>query len=202
MPRRHARSKSPAALKATPPATPEPHADEPPLTPLLRVVVVMVGALLLALSPGSRMRVEYHCAKDALLETTRFCERPVGRRIQICGTLIAAVMLFDIVLVAFFKLAQVAVALARAACRAPAVFADVASEALVEWRRCRKEAQRRKRRALRDAAADRERRAERKREAEATWRRARERKARVECKASSVSGAQRGATHHGQACPC
>ena len=170
------RSKSPAVMKRPAPE-PEPaaEADEPPLPPLLRTAIVMVGALLLAVSSGSKLRVEMACETGALLEGTRFCAWSPGRRIQVCAALFAAMFLFDIVLVAVFALAEGVIAVARAACRAPSAFADLAHEALVEWRRRRKAAARRNRQALRDAEADKERRAERKREAEATWRRARER---------------------------
>ena len=156
---------------------PEPaaEADEPPLPPLLRTAIVMVGALLLAVSSGSKLRVEMACETGALLEGTRFCAWSPGRRIQVCAALFAAVFLFDIVLVVAYSVVEAVVAFARAACRAPSAFADIAHEALVEWRRRRKAAARRNRQALRDAEADKERRAERKREAEATWRRARER---------------------------
>jgi len=156
---------------------PEPaaEADEPPLPPLLRTAIVMVGALLLAVSSGSKLRVEMACETGALLEGTRFCAWSPGRRIQVCAALFAALFLFDIVLVVAYSVVEAVVAVARAACRAPAAFADLAHEALVEWRRRRKAAARRNRQALRDAEADKERRAERKREAEATWRRARER---------------------------
>ena len=135
----------------------------------------MVGALLLAVSSGSKLRVEMACETGALLEGTRFCAWSPGRRIQVCAALFAAVFLFDIVLVVAYSVVEAVVAVARAACRAPSAFADLAHEALVEWRRRRKAAARRNRQALRDAEADKERRAERKREAEATWRRARER---------------------------
>ena len=175
MPRR-VRSKSPAVMKRPAPA-PEPaaEADEPPLPPLLRTAIVMVGALLLAVSSGSKLRVEMACETGALLEGTRFCAWSPGRRIQVCAALFAAVFLFDIVFVVAYSVVEAVVAVARAACRAPSSFADIAHEALVEWRRRRKAAARRNRQALRDAEADKERRAERKREAEATWRRARER---------------------------
>ena len=170
------RSKSPAVMKKPAPE-PEPaaEADEPPLPPLLRTAIVMVGALLLAVSSGSKLRVEMACETGALLEGTRFCAWSPGRRIQVCAALFAAVFLFDIVLVVAYSVVEAVVAVARAACRAPSSFADLAHEALVEWRRRRKAAARRNRQALRDAEADKERRAERKREAEATWRRARER---------------------------
>ena len=170
------RSKSPAVMKRPAPE-PEPaaEADEPPLPPLLRTAIVMVGALLLAVSSGSKLRVEMACETGALLEGTRFCAWSPGRRIQVCAALFAAVFLFDIVLVVLYSFIEAVVAVARAACRAPSAFADLAHEALVEWRRRRKAAARRNRQALRDAEADKERRAERKREAEATWRRARER---------------------------
>ena len=175
MPRK-VRSKSPAVMKRPAPE-PEPaaEADEPPLPPLLRTAIVMVGALLLAVSSGSKLRVEMACETGALLEGTRFCAWSPGRRIQVCAALFAAVFLFDIVLVVLYSFIEAVVAVARAACRAPSAFADLAHEALVEWRRRRKAAARRNRQALRDAEADKERRAERKREAEATWRRARER---------------------------
>ena len=170
------RSKSPAVMKRPAPE-PEPaaEADEPPLPPLLRTAIVMVGALLLAVSSGSKLRVEMACETGSLLEGTRFCAWSPGRRIQVCAALFAAVFLFDIVLVVLYSFIEAVVAVARAACRAPSAFADLAHEALVEWRRRRKAAARRNRQALRDAEADKERRAERKREAEATWRRARER---------------------------
>ena len=170
------RSKSPAVMKRpTPEPEPAAEADEPPLPPLLRTAIVMVGALLLAVSSGSKLRVEMACETGALLEGTRFCAWSPGRRIQVCAALFAAVFLFDIVLVVAYSVVEAVVAIARAACRAPSAFADLAHEALVEWRRRRKAAARRNRQALRDAEADKERRAERKREAEATWRRARER---------------------------
>ena len=168
------RSKSPAVMRAPAPE-PAAEADEPPLPPLLRTAIVMVGALLLAVSSGSKLRVEMACETGALLEGTRFCAWSPGRRIQVCAALFAAVFLFDIVLVVLYSFIEAVVAVARAACRAPSAFADLAHEALVEWRRRRKAAARRNRQALRDAEASKERRAERKREAEATWRRARER---------------------------
>ena len=173
MPRK-VRSKSPAVMRAPAPE-PAAEADEPPLPPLLRTAIVMVGALLLAVSSGSKLRVEMACETGALLEGTRFCAWSPGRRIQVCAALFAGVFLFDIVLVVAYSVVEAVVAVARAACRAPSAFADLAHEALVEWRRRRKAAARRNRQALRDAEADKERRAERKREAEATWRRARER---------------------------
>ena len=173
MPRK-VRSKSPAVMRAPAPE-PAAAADEPPLPPLLRTAIVMVGALLLAVSSGSKLRVEMACETGTLLEGTRFCAWSPGRRIQVCAALFAAVFLFDIVLVVLYSFIEAVVAVARAACRAPSAFADLAHEALVEWRRRRKAAARRNRQALRDAEADKERRAERKREAEATWRRARER---------------------------
>ena len=161
-----ARSDEEARARARPAA----EADEPPLPPLLRTAIVMVGALLLAVSSGSKLRVEMACETGALLEGTRFCAWSPGRRIQVCAALFAAVFLFDIVLVVLYSVIEAVVAVARAACRAPSAFADLAHEALVEWRRRRKAAARRNRQALRDAEADKERRAERKREAEATWR--------------------------------
>ena len=173
MPRK-VRSRSPAVMKVPEPE-PAAEADEPPLPPLLRTAIVMVGALLLAVSSGSKLRVEMACETGALLEGTRFCAWSPGRRIQVCAALFAAVFLFDIVLVVAYSVVEAVVGVARAACRAPSAFADIAHEALVEWRRRRKAAARRNRQALRDAEADKERRAERKREAEATWRRARER---------------------------
>ena len=170
MPRK-VRSKSPAVMKRPAPE-PEPaaEADEPPLPPLLRTAIVMVGALLLAVSSGSK-RTRWP-ARPALLEGTRFCAWSPGRRIQVCAALFAAVFLFDIVLVVLYSFIEAVVAVARAACRAPSAFADLAHEALVEWRRRRKAAARRNRQALRDAEADKERRAERKREAEARGARA------------------------------
>ena len=132
MPRK-VRSKSPAAMKASAPE-PAAEADEPPLPPLLRTAIVMVGALLLAVSSGSKLRVEMACETGALLEGTRFCAWSPGRRIQVCAALFAAVFLFDIVLVVAYSVVEAVVAVARAACRAPAAFADLAHEALVEWR--------------------------------------------------------------------
>merc|ERR1739841_302641 len=133
------------------------------------------------------------CEAGALLEGTRFCAWSPGRRIQVCAALFAAVFLFDIVLVVLYSFIESVVAVARAACRAPSAFADLAHEALVEWRRRRKAAARRNRQALRDAEADKERRAERKREAEATWRRARRRRSpKGRSRATRASASTRG----------
>ena len=142
------RSKSPAVMKAPAPE-PAAEADEPPLPPLLRTAIVMVGALLLAVSSGSKLRVEMACETGALLEGTRFCAWSPGRRIQVCAALFAAVFLFDIVLVVAYSVVEAVVAVARTACRAPSAFADIAHEALVEWRRRRKAAARRNRQGCR-----------------------------------------------------
>ena len=111
MPRK-VRSKSPAVMRAPAPE-PAAAADEPPLPPLLRTAIVMVGALLLAVSSGSKLRVEMACEAGALLEGTRFCAWSPGRRIQVCAALFAAVFLFDIVLVVAYSVVEAVVAVAR-----------------------------------------------------------------------------------------
>ena len=124
MPRK-VRSRSPAVMRAPAPE-PAAEADEPPLPPLLRTAIVMVGALLLAVSSGSKLRVEMACETGALLEGTRFCAWSPGRRIQVCAALFAAVFLFDIVLVVAYSVVEAVVAVSRAACRAPCLRAPAA----------------------------------------------------------------------------
>ena len=113
-----------------PPTADEPAAPPQPTSALTRVAAVLVGALVVGLSPGSKLRVEGLCADGATLAASSFCGLAPGRRVAACMAAFAALMLLDLAVAA-------GRAAGRAALATPPALAAFAAEAfedaVAEW---------------------------------------------------------------------